>query len=214
MNRHNDELREILRNASLWGGILLVVISIFFSWDGLDQQINLGNPTYSLVAKGIGIVLALLMTLLQFIYHLEYDDLNKDLKVAGLGSYIYSIVTNYWGIQHIFGFDPITTAALAAAMDIIPESLIAKGMGSSMDGGVIDNLIKGITGRRSGTPRRQFAAVAPNKPDHQDTQPRDRNSHQQGKKGQGRDAMEAQYHGKKGDEGHEKESNRFKMFEE
>jgi hypothetical protein len=128
-NNNDDELKFILRNFSLYGGVLLVAISIFFSWDGLDQSINLSNPTYTLVAKLIGIALAILMTLLQFIYHLEYDELNKDLKLFGLGSYVYSILTNYWGIQHIFGFDPITTSILAAAMDVIPESLIAKGMG-------------------------------------------------------------------------------------
>jgi hypothetical protein len=70
------------------------------------------------------------------------------MKIIGLGSYGYSIWTNVLGIQHMFGFDPLTTYILAGAMDILPENMIAWGLGTTLDGGVIDNLLKGIIGRR------------------------------------------------------------------
>lgn len=179
MSNYNDDdvdLLEILRNFALYGGGILVLFSIWFSWDGLDQSITGDNPNYSLVAKFIGAVLATIMTLVQFIYHIAYDELNKDLKLTGLISYVYSIWTNYLGIFHIFGFDPITTSILAGVMDILPESLIAFGLRAKMDGGVVDNIIKGITGRRGkmkmGSKQFQQSSKQPLYTSSQDTQPK------------------------------------------
>src|SRR5690349_4835523 len=140
MNRNDAELKQILKNFSLYAGIALAVFSIYFSYDGLNNQVGDANGNYSTMTKVIGFSLAVVVTLIQFIYHVDYDNLNKDMKLIGLGSYGYSIWTNILGIQHMFGFDPVTTYILAGVMDILPENMIAWGLGTTLDGGVIDNL--------------------------------------------------------------------------
>lgn len=211
MNRNNEDLKDILKNFSMYAGIALAIFSIYFSYDGLNSTVGDGNTGYTTLTKVIGFSLAVVVTLIQFIYHVDYENLNKDMKLIGLGSYVYSIWTNFLGIQHMFGFDPMTVSVLAGAMDILPENMIAWGLGTSLEGGVIDNFLKGIVGKRG----RQGKAEKREPAFHFDasqTQPRHIPTQHanQPKKGQGRQFLEGQRNQGK----HKEFPNRFGGFGE
>src|SRR5512147_1678409 len=48
----------VLRRVSLFFGVFVAVISIYFSYDGFDNSVTGGNASYSTWAKIIGVVLA------------------------------------------------------------------------------------------------------------------------------------------------------------
>lgn len=147
---NKSELVERLRRLALIAGIVLGVISVFFSYDGFDQSITGGNLQYDGLTKVIGITLAVIITLLQFIFNTDYRNLNLTLKVVGAVSYGYSIWTNFLGVTHLFGFDQITAWTVAAFMDITPESLIAWSMKDALHGDFLGNLGKMVWGDRGG----------------------------------------------------------------
>lgn len=204
----NGELNRILRRFALFAGILLAIFSIWFSYDGLDQTVAGNNPTYSDAAKIAGAVVAIIMTLLQFIFNTSFSSLNLTLKFIGAASYVYSIYTNYLGIGHIFGFPLLINWFGAIIMDVLPESLISWSMGEQMRGDFLGNLIKMVMGSSSqggGGNRHEMKKQYTFTPE-QDTQPRMKMpvTHQSSpnpNKGKGRHFWEDQQNkGKKSDD--------------
>lgn len=146
MDNDKVEFQEVLKRFSLWGGIILAIISIYFSYDGLDQTINGGNPNYTEIANYIGIVMAVMVTLIQFVFNTDFNHLSLTLKVVGAASYIYSMYTNYLGINHLFGFHGITGVMIAVFMDVTPEALISWSLEDVTNGDLIGNMGKLVLG--------------------------------------------------------------------
>jgi hypothetical protein len=170
MNSESN-MEHTLRNAAKLLGLFLLAISIYLSYDGFDQGVTGGNTTYSNLAKVIGLVIAVSVGCIQFIFSSRYDQLNTTLKGVGLVSYAYSIWTNYLGAKHLLGMNDMTALATAFFMDIVPEPMIAWSLGDSMKGDVLGNLGKWFTGYQP--PRNQPQNNHQNHPrPNQDTQPR------------------------------------------
>jgi uncharacterized membrane protein len=203
MNEEFDwDMETILKRLALWGGIALAIISVYFSYDGADQTINGGNPAYSEVAKYIMIVMALVITLAQFIFNSDFSKLSTTMRIIGALSYVYSLSTNYMGIQHLFGFSGFVGGMIAAFMDIAPEAFIAWSLDDSLRGDMIGNLSKMFMGvgrrsnRRNQNQQRPQAKQYTFTPEqkHTDTQPRMPSVHMvgQARKGKGREFYQKQ----------------------
>lgn len=193
MNDNDVDMELILKRFALWGGIALAIISIYFSYDGADQTIQGGNPSYSEIAKYIMIVMACVVTLAQFIFNSDFTKLSSTMRVIGLISYVYSLYTNYMGINHLFGFTGAVGGMIAAFMDIAPEAFIAWSLDDSMRGDMLGNITKFITGAGNG--RRGKKAYSsetkrPESPTLQDTQPRMPQVHHKGKGSERRHFLE------------------------
>jgi uncharacterized membrane protein len=220
MNEEFDwDMETILKRLALWGGIALAIISVYFSYDGADQTINGGNPAYSEVAKYIMIVMALVITLAQFIFNSDFAKLSTTMKIIGALSYVYSLSTNYMGIQHLFGFSGFVGGMIAAFIDIAPEAFIAWSLDDSLRGDMIGNLSKMFMGvgrrsnRRNQNQQRPQAKQYTFTPEqkHTDTQHRMPAVHMvgQARKGKGRGFYESQK------QQNQKPANRFEgMFKE
>ena len=146
-----QEFSEFLKDCALWGGIALALISIYFSYDGLDQTIQGGNPAYGWFTILIGIVMAVVITLLQFIFNSDFNRLSTTLKVIGFSSYIYSVYTNQLGISHLFGFGEFASWCIAIAFDVVPEAMIAWAWDDEVNGDLLGNIGKGFASLRRGS---------------------------------------------------------------
>lgn len=211
---HNGDLIRILKRVAVAIGIAIAIISVYFSYDGLDQAVGQMATNTSEAARYIGAFVAIVITLLQFIFNTDFRNLNTTLKVIGGLSYAYSIYTNFRGIQHIFGYDVFIAWFLAGLMDILPESLIAWGLDEHLQGDFLGNLTKLLLGDRgSGHPKHSQASksYASNAP--VDTQPRMHPMQNQPKQGQGRSFMEQKFRGNREQKGNDK-ADRFSGFGE
>jgi len=100
------------------------------------------------------------------IFNTDFKNLNLTLKILGGASYVYSIYTNFIGIQHIFGFSDFIAASGAAIMDVLPEAFIAWALGEHLQGDLLGNLGKLIMGtpsngkEQNNETRRSFASDA------------------------------------------------------
>ena len=201
MNNDTEwDFQEILRRFSLWGGIALALISIYFSYDGLDQTITGGNPSYTEIAKYIGIVMAVMVTLIQFVFNTDFGRLSLTLRVVGAASYFYSMYTNYLGINHLFGFNGITGVMIAVFMDVTPEALISWSLEDVTQGDLLGNLGKMVlgSGKRHSKSKQVFQQNTP-RPAPQKHQPNMSDLFSPSdtpKKGIGRHVLEAQRQGK------------------
>ena len=154
MNYDDIDLQTILKRFALWGGIALAIVSIYFSYDGADQSISGGNPEYTDIAKAIMVVMAVVVTLAQFIFNSDFAKLSSTMRLIGVISYVYSLTTNYMGINHLFGFEGLVGGGISAFMDIAPEAFIAWALDDSLQGDMIGNIMKIVTGtgnRRKGS---------------------------------------------------------------
>jgi hypothetical protein len=198
-NHYEDEpiqLQEILKRFAPWFGLGLAIISIYFSYDGLDQTIEGGNPAYTEVAKYIGWVMAIAVTLIQFIFNTDFSKLSPTLRVVGIMSYVYSLYTNYLGMEHLFGFSGIAGIAISVIMDVTPEALIAWALEEETQGDLLGNIGKWFTGRNGGRRKRpnqskQYTFTPEQK--HQDTQPRIPSFAPQGKHTQGQGSKRREF---------------------
>lgn len=139
----NESEYEIVMKRVLRGlGFVLLIISIYFSYDGFDQEVGGGNSRYTLLGKVIAILLAVTFSGVQFILNSKPDKLNATLVTMGVLAYCYSMYTNYLGSIHILGMTQAMAAVLAFAMDVIPEPLIAWSFGDSLKGDLIGNMGK------------------------------------------------------------------------
>lgn len=180
------EWEEILKRFALWGGIGLAFVSMYFSWDGLDQ-IPGGNPNYSEIAQIIGIVMAIATTLIQFIFNTDIRKQSSTLILIGVVSYVYSLITNYMGIEHLFGFKGVLGGLISVFMDVAPEAMIAWSLNDAVSGDMVGNIIKSITGvrpRKSSKPNHEPARNFPytqNQPSHPSKKEQARMRYEQGR---------------------------------
>jgi hypothetical protein len=119
--------------------------------------------------------MAIAVTLIQFIFNTDFAKLSPTLRVVGIVSYVYSLYTNYIGMEHLFGFSGIIGIAISIFMDVTPEALIAWALEEETQGDLIGNIGKWFTGRSGGRRRRhnqskQYTFVQEQK--IQDTQPK------------------------------------------
>ena len=162
---NNSDMKQVLKRIALFTGIAALAISIYFSYDGFDQSVNGTNEGYTGLAVVIGLTLAIIVSVVQFIFGTSYDELNWTLIAAGVGAYIYSIYTNYLGIKHVLGADEFMAGASALFLDIYPEPAIAWALGESLVGDLLGNLGKaafGIGGKEKNRPQpyqQQFQGV-------------------------------------------------------
>jgi len=163
MNRRTTEMVRILKRFALLCGIGTVLLSGYFSWDGLDQTITGANPGYTELTSIIGVVMVIVITLLQFVFNTDFNSLSPTLKFLGGLSYVYSIYTNKLGLAHLFGFNEFTSWMIAGFMDIVPEALIAWALDESLQGDFLGNLLKWVVGT-SDTPKPKFRDLPPDNP--------------------------------------------------
>lgn len=133
---------HILRRVSLFMGIFLAAISVYFSYDGFDNNIAGGNASYEWWVKIVGIVLAIAVTVLQFVFSSRYETLNVTLKLFGIASYAYSMWSNYQGITHMLQMERNMAIVATLFMDGVPEPLIAWALGASLRGDFVGNMLK------------------------------------------------------------------------
>jgi hypothetical protein len=145
MNNDSD-MERVLKRIAMLTGLLVLAISIFFSYDGFDQRVTGGNEGYTLLATLIGITLAVVFTVIEFIFGTNYKDLNWTLRGVGIFAYTYSIYTNYLGIKHILGADDFMAWSLAMIIDVYPEPAISWALGQSLVGDLLGNLGKMVFG--------------------------------------------------------------------
>jgi hypothetical protein len=141
---HNSQMQTILKRSALIGGGAVLLFSIYFSYDGFDQKMG-GNANYAAIAIVLGIGLAIIFTIIEFIFNSGFGKLNLTLIVCGILAYVYSIKMNHDGITHILGMtDPLSAWVLASAMDILPESMFAWALGDSLKGDLFGNTLKSV----------------------------------------------------------------------
>ncbi len=145
MNRNSDMVR-ILKRVSLITGFAILAISIQFSYDGFDQNVNGTNNGYTVLAIIIGYILAVVFSVIEFIFGTSYKDLNWTLRGIGVFAYVYSIYTNYLGIKHILGTSDFIAWSMAFVMDVYPEPAIAWALGEALTGDLFGNVGKMIFG--------------------------------------------------------------------
>lgn len=135
----NGGLTNRLKRFSLILGILFLITSIFLSYDGFDGTVNGRNSNYEIVAVTIGIILALGVSVLQFIFSSNVIELNWTLKIVGILSYAYSIYTNHLGAENLLSMDTNMSWIVALFLDVAAEPMIAWGMGESLIGDLFGN---------------------------------------------------------------------------
>lgn len=137
------------RNLKNWArltGYLLLLASMILSYRGFEWNFSKVDGLWSLVFICIGVLLTVAVSVIQLVFNTSYASLNLTLKVAGLLSYIYSIYTNYRGLQPFMSIDgnDYTVWVVAIFLDAVPEPLIAWSMGESLRGDLLGNIKKWI----------------------------------------------------------------------
>ena len=145
MNTHSD-MERILKRIAMITGFVVLVISIYFSYDGFDQSVTGGNSGYTSLAVVIGAVLSIVVCVVQFIFSTSYKDLNWTLRIVGVATYVYSIYTNKLGASHTLGATDFMSWAIALFMDIYPEPAIAWALGEALTGDLFGNIGKMVFG--------------------------------------------------------------------
>lgn len=141
------KLGRILKRSALFLGISLIIISMYLSYDGFDGKVgDQIDVTASVVAIVIGVIFAATVTVVQFIFTNDYRKLNPTMIVVGILSYVYSIYTNKLGAQNILGMSGFMAWATAFIADVLAEPLVSYGLGESLVGDLIGNLMKVISG--------------------------------------------------------------------
>ena len=170
MNQKSDMIR-VLKRISLITGFAVLAISIYFSYDGFDQSVSGANEGYTVLAMVIGLTLAIVVSVVEFIFGTAYAELNWTLRIAGLAAYVYSIYTNYLGIKHILGADDFMAIASALFMDIYPEPAIAWALGEALTGDLFGNAGKMVFGeKKQAQPQYQKSQYKPqHKPQYSNT---------------------------------------------
>ncbi len=124
-------------------GILVLIVSMQFSQNGFGfkgQDISLA-----------GWVLAIAVTVAQFVFNSKVRNLNWTITVLGIMAYVYSIWTNIVGfydyqgkvatVDTLLTFDAILPIFASAFMDIFPEAILSWAFNSSGEGDLIGNVL-------------------------------------------------------------------------
>ena len=128
---------------ALLTGIAIAAISAYNSKNGFVSEDS--GPLLS----GMGWAFSAACIASQLMFASEFKKLNWTVIGLGLFAYLYSIPTNYYGLQ---GWNGVATEhdfvnmIAAVFMDVYPEAAIAWAFGESKLGDVIGNMIR--TGQR------------------------------------------------------------------
>lgn len=160
---NNLQLTGFLRTVSLWVGILMFLISGFLSYDGFDGSVG-ATGAYTTAGKVIGVVFAIAVGVLQFIYATDSKGLNKTLKILGILSYSYSIYTNKLGAENLLLMNESMSWATAIIADIAAEPMIAWGLGEALSGDFIGNFMSDLFGKGKTTSENPYKKPSNNSP--------------------------------------------------
>ena len=139
-----SRLQTNVRKAAVAVGFSILFISMYLSFDGFDGSVSGVNSEYETLGVVIGLVFAVAVSLLQFIFTSDYKGLNPTLKFIGIMSYVYSIYTNMLGAQNLLGMDGAMAVITAAFADIAAEPMVSWGLGEALVGDLIGNLWKSV----------------------------------------------------------------------
>lgn len=140
------KLGKIIKKLCLVFGVSLILVSVYLSYDGFDGSVSKdGAGAASIVSLVIGLILAITVTIVQFVFTNEYKQLNPTLFVAGLLTYAYSIWTNKMGAENILGMSGAMAWITAAMSDILAEPLVSYGLGESLVGDLLGNIWKAFS---------------------------------------------------------------------
>lgn len=121
-------------------GIAVLIVSMQFSQNGFGFKDQ--NIAYA------GWILAVAVTVAQFIFNSKVRSLNWTITVLGVMSYVYSIWTNiigfyqYQGIPiNLFSTDAILPVLASIFLDVYPETSLAWSFNASGDGDLIGNIM-------------------------------------------------------------------------
>ncbi len=143
-------MNNVLRKLAFFSGVGILIVSMYWSQDGFNFDVA-GDSGYGTMAIFIGWFLAVVVSIVQFVFSSNFKDLNPSLILFGVLAYVYSIYTNYEGILHFQGAATSIWGArvLAIVMDGVAEPLIAWGLYESLTGDFIGNFIKAVFGAPS-----------------------------------------------------------------
>jgi len=147
----NAQMVVVLKRLSLVMGIILLAISMFFSYDGFDSSAGNGE-NYATLAKVIGWCIAIAVSVIQFVFSTDYKGLNWTLRLVGVVSYIYSIWSNKLGIAHTLLMPETNSWVVSVFMDVVPEPLIAWSLGEALSGDVVGNIGQMLFGANEKAP--------------------------------------------------------------
>lgn len=124
-------------------GIAVLIVSMEFSQNGFGFK----NQDIAYV----GWVLAIAVTVAQFVFNSKVRNLNWTITALGIMAYIYSIWTNIVGFYEYQGktvsmdtllnVNAILPIFASAFMDIFPETILSWAFNSSTDGDLIGNTL-------------------------------------------------------------------------
>ena len=145
MIKQKINMNKVLKILATVLGIGLLAMSMGWSKDGF--KFDFAEGVASDRAALYGYVLAASATVLQFIFSTTYRELNLTLLGLGIVSYVYSIGTNLSGITAMQGRESANAMGwiLSVIMDVAPEPMIAWGLGQSLTGDVIGNIVKAFS---------------------------------------------------------------------
>lgn len=146
--KNEGELTWRLKRTAIIVGTLLLLISVYMSFDGFDGKVG-GGERHAWLAVGIGLTLAAAVNILQFILASAPEKLNWTLRIVGYLSYAYSVYTNQLGARNILKADEGMAWVIAVFVDVVSEPLIAWGLGESLVGDLLGNLGKAVYGKKT-----------------------------------------------------------------
>ncbi len=124
-------------------GIAVLIVSMQFSQSGF------GFKGQDIAVSGW--VLAIAVTVAQFVFNSRVRNLNWTITVLGIMAYVYSIWTNIVGfyafqgkvvtVDMLLTFDAILPVFASAFMDIFPETIISYAFNASGEGDLIGNVM-------------------------------------------------------------------------
>ncbi len=124
-------------------GIAVLIVSMQFSQSGFGfKDENIGY---------VGWVLAIAVTVAQFVFNSRVRNLNWTITGLGIMAYIYSIWTNLLGFYNyqdktltfetLLTFSAVLPLATSIFMDVFPETILSWAFNASGEGDLIGNLI-------------------------------------------------------------------------
>lgn len=143
MNSAPDKYSRLKILLAKFMGLAVLIVSMQFSQNGFGFKDQ--NIFY------VGWVLAIAVTVVQFVFNSKVKNLNWTITVLGIMAYVYSIWTNIIGFykyqgkiltfETLLSFDAILPVFASAFMDIFPETILAWAFNVSSDGDLIGNII-------------------------------------------------------------------------
>lgn len=156
-NTDSGKYSKLRRQSALIIGVLMLVASIKFSYDGFIYNTTQSGFWGNAIGWGIPVA----VTVAQFMFNTELKKLNLTIFAIGLAAYIYSIWTNiiglyeFRGIEMVAGKYDVINYALGFFMDIYPEAAISWALGESRFGDLLGNIMSAASDPKKLYPTQQ-----------------------------------------------------------